>query len=68
MVNHLYSGTRAAETIIGGMFGGAIYSFTNEGLPSLTDFGWITILFLSAVGLHVGLHWWYEHQRGEQFK
>ena len=67
MVDHLYSGTKAAETIIGGMFGGAIYSFTRDGVPSMTDLGWIVILFLVSVGLFMALHWWYEKQRGTSF-
>ena len=68
MVDILYSGTRTAETILGGMFGASIYSFTNSGIPSGVDLALIVLLFVAAVVLHMTLHGWYEMQRGEQFE
>lgn len=65
MVDQLRSGTRAAETIIGGMFGGSAFRIVSDGLPGLEGFFWILVMSVAAMALFVGLHWWYEERRGE---
>lgn len=65
MVDQLRSGTRAAETIIGGMFGGAAFSIVSDGMPGPEGSFWILVMTVAALVLFIGLHWWYETRRGE---
>lgn len=68
MVDLLYSGTRTADAIIAGMFGGAIYRIVPDGIPSLESLGWVIILAASAIILNTLAHAWYEYKRGEPFR
>lgn len=65
MVDQLRSGTRAAETIIGGMFGGSTFSIVSDGSLGLDGLFWILVMTVAAMALFIGLHWWYEIRRGE---
>lgn len=69
MVNILYSGTRTAETIIAGMFGGAIVAaIPPNGFIPPRRILLILVLALAAIILNILLHSWYEYKRDEEFR
>ncbi len=68
MVDILYTGTKAGETIIGGMVGGLVYSIISEGVVGIGDISSIVGVFFVLTFLFFALHWWYERKRGEPFR
>ena len=67
MVDTLRSGTKAAETMIGGMGGGVTYSVIQDGLTLDTELIQIFILAVVLMGLFISLHWYYERRSNEEY-
>lgn len=61
MVDKLHSFTRAGETMIGGMFGGALFHFSGQTWSPLV---WVKIVILIIAGavLITALHGYYERE------
>lgn len=67
MVDTLRTGTKAAETIIGGMAGGVAYSIINDDTTLMYDIKWVFVVSIALIGLFVLLHWYYEWKTGEPY-
>lgn len=64
MVDTLRRGTRAAETIMGGIYGGASYNWLSDGMTA-ADIVAVMGLTVVLMGLYVALGWYYERRRGQ---
>lgn len=67
MTDILRSGTRAAETMIGGMAGAFAYSVTTDGIPTGRDLVLILIVAIAIIALFILLHEYYGRVKGEPF-
>lgn len=68
MVDWLRSGTKAAETIMGGMAGGIAFSLISDGLLPPREIGILAIVTVILMALFITAHWYYERRRGEPFR
>lgn len=65
MVDTLRSGTKAAETMLGGMGGGIAYSVVQDGRVPLGKFKMIFLVTIVLMALFILLHKYYEWREGE---
>lgn len=65
MVDILRRGSRAAETMIGGLYGGAAFSGIANGGSIVADVLWITFFYVIVTGLYIAIAKYYESRKGE---
>lgn len=65
MVDTLRSGTKAAETILGGMGGGIAYSVIQDGRVPLGEVKMVFLVTMVLMALFILLHKYYEWRKGK---
>lgn len=67
MVDTLRSGTKAAETMLGGMGGGIAYSVVQDGKVPLSEVKVVFVVTVVLMALLILLHKYYEWREGEKY-